>query len=360
MTTTIGALPLPKPNKTYRLAQWATGRIGAVSLKAIVQSRQFELVGVYVHSAEKEGRDAGELCGLPPTGVKATRDIDKLIALKPDCIVSNMEGANADDVCRFLEAGINIVTSRVDYLDPEQMDQNLRRRVEAACQKGGASIHSSGSSPGFSSEALPMVMASMSRRVDCITIDEFADIPASCPDYQTVDQMGFGRPGGNEFDPRFLDHAAHGFRQSINVLAKALNVTLDRIDVFGETAQARKRFLLPGGTPIEQGRVAAQRITVAGMRDGKPFYRFRINWYCTFDIDADWELRENGWRVQIEGDTPMDVHITFPDKPSDPNFKTAMAGLTAHRVLNAAPFVVEAAPGIRTTAELPTITPDLS
>ena len=43
--------------------------------------------------------------------------------------------------------------------------------------------------------------------------------------------------------------------------------------------------------------------------------------------------------------------------PSDPKYSPAMAGLTAYRVVNAAPFVVEAEPGIRTTAELPTIVP---
>jgi hypothetical protein len=43
-----------------------------------------ELVGVYVHSEAKEGRDAGELCGLPPFGITATRNIDTIIAPKPD------------------------------------------------------------------------------------------------------------------------------------------------------------------------------------------------------------------------------------------------------------------------------------
>jgi hypothetical protein len=55
-----------------------------------------ELVGVYVHSAAKDGRDAGELCGVAPVGVKATRDIQKIIALKPDCVVGNQEGVNLE------------------------------------------------------------------------------------------------------------------------------------------------------------------------------------------------------------------------------------------------------------------------
>jgi len=314
-----------------------------------------ELVGVYVHSAAKEGRDAGDLCGLPPTGVKATRLIGEIIALKPDCVVATQQGANVDDVCRFLEAGVNIATSRVDYLEPECMDAEVRRRTEAACLKGGASIHATGASPGFSSEALPLVLASMSRRMDCMTIDEYADIPASCPDIQVTQGMGFGQQSGKEFNPQLLAHIGHGFIQSINVIAKALHLTIDRIDLSGETANANQRFLLPGGTPIEQGTVAAQRIIISAIRDGSTKIRYRINWYCTQNIDNDWDLRGSGWRVLVEGETPLDVSITFPVAPE--RVSSAMAAITAYRVINAVPYVCAAPPGIRTTAELPNIVP---
>lgn len=348
----------PEPGKVYRVVQWATGRIGQSALRELIECPQFELVGVYVHSAAKEGVDAGELCGLPPTGVKATRDIDSLIALRPDCVVATPEGPNADGFCRFLEAGINVVTSRVDYLEPDQMDPALRERIEAACRKGGASLHASGSSPGFSSEVLPLAMTAMSRRVDRLTIDEYADIPASCPDFQVVDGMGFGRREGGAFDPNLLNHIAHGFKQSVSVVAKELGLTLDGFEVFGETANARERFLLPGGTPIEQGTVAAQRITIDGICSGRSRIRFRINWYCTTDIDQDWDLRASGWRLQLEGDTPMDVAIGFP-VPKE-RVSPAMAGITAYRVVNAIPYVCAASPGIKTTTDMPVIVPKLS
>src|SRR5262249_26097505 len=137
----------PDPNRVYRVAQWATGRTGVSSLRELIRSPQFELVGVYVHSEAKDGKDAGELCGLPATGVKATRDINRIIAQKPDCVVAVQEGCNLDDVCRFLAAGINIATSRVDFLEPERMDPEVRRRTEEACKKGRSSIHATGSSP---------------------------------------------------------------------------------------------------------------------------------------------------------------------------------------------------------------------
>ena len=355
MSTHRASLPLPDSNKIYRVVQWATGRIGECSLRELIRSPQMELVGVYVHSEAKEGRDAGELCGLPAVGVTATRDIEKIIALKPDCVVAMQEGCNVEDVCRLLEAGINIATSRVDFLEPDLMDPEVRRRTQAACLKGGASIHATGASPGFSSEALPLVATSMSRRMDCMTIDEFADIPASCPDVQVVDGMGFGRQPGKEFDPHLLAHIAHGFKQSVNLTAKALNLPLEGIEVLGENANAKKRFLLPGGTPIEKGTVAAQRISISGMRNGKPIIRYRLNWYCTTDIDEDWDLRRSGWRLLIEGETPIDINVTFPVTADQ--LSPAMAGITAYRVINAVPYVCAAEPGIRTTADLPNIVP---
>jgi 2,4-diaminopentanoate dehydrogenase len=358
MSTQPRSVQLPDPDKIYRVVQWATGRIGETSLREIIRSPNFELVGVYVHSEAKEGRDAGELCGLAPVGIKATRDIDKIIALKPDCVVANQEGCNLEQVCRFLEAGINIATSRVDFLEPGRMHPEVRRRTEAACLKGRASIYSTGASPGFSSEALPLVVASMSRRMDSMTIDEYADIPASCPDVQVTEGMGFGRQPGKEFNPQLLAHIAHGFEQSVNTIAKGLGLTLDTIEVSGETANACERFLLPGGTPIEKGTVAAQRITISGMIKGNAVIRYRLNWYCVTSVDKDWDLRRSGWRVLVEGETPIDVNVTFPvaaDKVSP-----AMAGITAYRVINAVPYVCAAEPGIRTTIDLPNIAPRMA
>lgn len=356
MATTTRTLHVPDPDKTYRVVQWATGRIGAATLRELIRSPQMELVGVYVHSEDKDGRDAGELIGLPPVGVAATRDIERLIALKPDCVLAVQEGANVDDVCRFLAAGINVATSRVDYLEPDTMDPEIRRRVEEACRKGNSSIYASGASPGFSSEALPLVAVSMARSMECITIDEYADFPASCPDFQVL-AVGFGGKSDSGLDPHLLAHISHGFRQSVNVIAKALGIKLDDFDVIGETAGAREAYVLPGGTQMGKDTVAAMRITVEGIKNGKPIIRYRLNWYANRNIDQDWDLRESGWRLLMEGENPIEMIITFPVSPE--NYSPAMAGNTGFRVLNAIPFVCAAEPGIRTTADLPNIVPNM-
>ena len=55
----------------YRVVQWATGSIGMRSLRAVLEHPKMSLVGLYVHSEAKAGRDAGELCGLEPVGIQA-------------------------------------------------------------------------------------------------------------------------------------------------------------------------------------------------------------------------------------------------------------------------------------------------
>ena len=340
-------------DRRYRVAQWATGKVGSKSLKGVIQHPTLDLAGLYVHSAAKEGRDAGELCGLEPVGISATRKIDDIIAAQPDCVLYMQEGFNLDDICRLLEAGINIVTTRGEFFYPLKMDPQVRERTEAACRKGGASLHATGSSPGFITEALPLVLTSVARRLDCLTIDEFAYIPESCSTEMIFDVMGYGRPAGSEFDPNLLTHMAQCFEQSLSMLADTLSLTLDSVEASGETATATGRTEIADGAFLEQGTVAAQRITVAGMRNGRPLLRFRANWFCATEIEPRWTLGETGWRVTVEGDTPFDIRIEMPR--TSESVAEQMGGYTAHRAVNSVPYVVAARPGIVTVADLPQV-----
>ena len=71
---------------TYRVIQWGTGKVGKFSLGAILDHPDLELTGVWVHSADKVGQDAGELLDGPAVGIAATNDADSLLALGADCV----------------------------------------------------------------------------------------------------------------------------------------------------------------------------------------------------------------------------------------------------------------------------------
>src|SRR5215472_7831604 len=253
--------------RRYRVAQWATGNIGSHALRAIIQHPQMTLAALYVHSESKAGRDAGELCGLSPVGIEATRSLEAIIAARPDCVLYMQQGCNFDDLCRLLEAGINVVTTRDEVQNPACMEPAVRERVESACRRGNSSIHATGSSPGFITEAVPLVLASIQRRLDSLRIFEFADLGSRDSPDMLFNIMGFGhapRPGANEARAAYLRHS---FGPSLQVTANALGLQFDSIEAKGEVALARHDIRIAAGT-VKVGTVSAQRTVIAGMRNG--------------------------------------------------------------------------------------------
>jgi 4-hydroxy-tetrahydrodipicolinate reductase len=340
----------------YRVVQWATGNVGSHSLRAITQHPQMQLVGLYVHSESKAGRDAGELCGIGTTGIKATRNIDDIIALKPDCVVYMQQGCNFDDLCRLLESGINVVTTRDEVQYPASMDPAVRERVETACRRGNSSIHATGSSPGFITEAVPLVLASIQRRLDGLHIYEFADLVARDSPEMLFNVMGFGRapiPGANEGRAAYL---LHSFGPTLRLTANALGLEFDTMESKGEVGLALHDTQIAAGT-VKAGTVAALRTVITGIRRGKVLMSMTPTWYCTTDIDQDWDLRPDGWHIVVDGDAPFEMTLRFTTP--DDRKASVTPGYTAHRAINAIPYVCEAPAGIRTVTDLPQIIADL-
>src|ERR1700745_3080786 len=78
---------------TYRVIQWSTGNVGRYALRGIIGHPELELVGLWVSSDAKAGRDAAELCGLDePTGVHATNDTEALLAMEADAVCYTATG----------------------------------------------------------------------------------------------------------------------------------------------------------------------------------------------------------------------------------------------------------------------------
>lgn len=346
-------------SRPLRVIQWATGNVGTRALRRVVEHPELELVGLWVSSPAKAGLDAARLVErdvgyrgpCPDTGVIATSDVDALVRTEADCVLYMRQGTDMAELCRLLESGKNVVTTRGDFHSPAMMDAEQRSVIEAACAAGGSSIHSTGSSPGFITEGVAYQLLTLQRRLDCLTIDEYADMTSRNSPDLIFNVMGYGVSPG-QFDQRRVDYVKHDFAASLAQVAEASGIEIDEWRAFGELSAASETVEIAAGT-IEAGTVGAQRITIEGVKDGQPRLRFRANWYCTDRIEDDWTLRESGWKVIVEGDTPMEVNVTFPCTPEE--YPSITPGFTAHRAVNAIPAVCAAPPGIRTTADLPQI-----
>ena len=186
----------------YRVVQWSTGNVGRHAIAGIDARPDLELVGVWVSSPAKEGKDAGELAGLGhELGVNATTDAEALLALQPDCIVHTAMADDRltealDDLARFLEHGINVVSSSPVFLQfPEgDMVAPLAEPIRKAAADGGASIFVNGIDPGFANDCLPLVLTSVCERIEEVRCLEILDYSTYDQPMVLFDIMGFGRP----------------------------------------------------------------------------------------------------------------------------------------------------------------------
>lgn len=337
-----------------RVVQWATGNIGSRALREVIRHPDLELVGVVVFDPAKAGVDAGVLCGEPTSGIVASDDRVAGRAIAADCVLYMPRTFDLDDVVALLESGTNIVTTRGELFgESNQISAADRSRIVDACERGNTSIYATGSSPGFITDALPLALLSLQRRVDSIEIDEFANLSRRDSPHLLFEQMGFGRRVSS-FTPKRGEYLLGEFGPSLAQLAEAASLTVDEWSGTSDVAAARRATTLAAGE-LPADSVAAQRTTIVGKRDGADVMRFTANWYCTTEVEPAWDLRPTGWRVRVHGDAPFDVGLEFPVPLDDLGSFTP--AYTANRPVNAIPYVCAAPSGILATTDLPPITP---
>ena len=239
---------------TYRVIQWATGLVGKEAIKGVVAHPELELVGAWVHSEDKVGRDVGELCDLGPIGVRATNNLDEICALAADAVVYAPVLASTRDVIRLLESGKNVVTP-VGWIYPG--DTPGVAALHAACLQGNATLHGTGINPGGITERFPLMLSALCRDVRHVRAEEFSDIRNYPTEIVVRDVMLFGKPPEEAAKSPMVEVLGHGFMQSIDMLADALGFPLDaERRTKHEMAVATEALDTPVGL-VDKGTVAA-------------------------------------------------------------------------------------------------------
>jgi hypothetical protein len=347
-----------------RTVVWSTGGVGSIAIDAIRQRPDLELVGVWVHSADKVGRDAGELAGGEPLGVAATNDADALMALRPDCVVYAASGPERDagavpDYLRLLEAGINVVSTTSTSLvyPPTYYSPDWRDQLEAAAKSGNASFYASGIFPGFGSDQLALLLATQSKKIRCVTVTEVA----LNDHYPVADVMmnglGFGRP--LDFEPMmktpgFIELA---WKAPIYLIAAGLGVEVEEIRGSLDRRTTDRDIEVAFGT-IPAGTCGAVATRAAGVVNGREAIVLEHIIRMARDVAPDWLTSEFDatYRVDIDGDPDIHCAMNLGAAEGHEAGRAAMAA-TAMRVVNAIPFVVEAPAGLLSSLDLPITVP---
>jgi 4-hydroxy-tetrahydrodipicolinate reductase len=342
----------------YRVIQWSTGNVGKLSLRAILNNPELELVGLWVSSDAKAGRDAGELCGMPPVGVKATTDADALLAMQADCVSYNATadlrpGEATDDLCRMLESGKNVVsTSIVPLVYPPAANADIVARLEEACRKGGTSCYTNGIDPGFANDALPILLLSACEKVRSVRIMEIVNYATYNQPTVLFDTMGFAKPMDHTpllLVPGVLTLA---WGSTVHMIAAALGAKLDGIEEKVDRRATDTAFTIPPG-PVPAGTMAALRFEVQGMVKGRPAVIVEHVTRLRDEDCPEWPQPTGSgcYRILIEGSPSMTCELTLEGEDGDHNTGGLVA--TAARMLNAIPAVCAAKPGLLSPLDLP-------
>lgn len=341
----------------YRVVQWATGSIGKISIRHVVENPIYELAGVYVTSDEKAGKDAGELAEISPIGIAATRSIDEVLALGADCVNYAPLYADVDDMCRILRSGANLVTP-VGFIYPKALDPEVVAKLEKACAEGGTTMHGAGIHPGFSGDLLPMIFARLSNRIDQIVVQEVANLAPHPSHAMNFDGLGFGRdPDDARANPSPLIHTMESiFKESMLLVADGLGIEVERTTTQFDVAVAKRDLDVRSGR-IPKGTVGGMRHEWITWSAGRPVIVFRSFWKMDDDLDPDWGYGTIKYSLRFEGDPALNV--TFEPGANHPTGDEGYWGRvwTAMNSVNAIPAVVAAEPGIKTHLDLPLVRP---
>jgi hypothetical protein len=350
---------------TLRVVQWATGGVGKAAIEGVLKHPELELVGAWVHSEDKHGKDVGDFFGQQPIGVRATTSAAEILALDADAVIYAPIVPHADDVAALLRSGKNVVTPVGWFYPPAEDAASL----EAACRDGGVTLHGTGINPGGITELHPLMFSALSSAVTFVRGEEFSDIRTyNAPDVVRW-IMCFGATPEEAMKSPMLKLLSGGFIQSVRMCLDVLG--------FASTAEIRTRqdvavATAPIESPIgriEPGLVAAQRFQWDAVVGEQAVVRIAVNWLMGEEhLDPAWTFSPQGERFEVEVKGDPDCFVTIKGwQPA-----SVEAGLarnpgvvaTAMHCVNSIPYVCAAPPGIRTYLDLPLIAgrahPDLA
>jgi hypothetical protein len=336
-----------------RVVHCGTGNVGASALRAILDRADLELVGHYVSTAEKAGKDSGELVGVAPAGVRATNDWNEVLGLAADCLtyfgdsIGREEEAIADLV-PFLERGTNVVTySAFALAHPPTAPAELRDPIEAACTAGNSTCLFAGIDPGWATTDLAIAALAAANRVDCIRVCELGWFGDYSAEFVMREYFGFGKEPG--FQPLLV---TGGFIEkmwspTLHHLAEVLDVEIEGFNIVYETDSLDEDVETGFGT-LAAGTASVVHFELQALHGGRPFAILEHVDCVARGVGNQWKQPHGpvdlAYRIEIEGDPEFSVELAMGPK------SRAVAFMP---VVNAIPAVCEAPSGLLGPLDVP-------
>ena len=322
-----------------RVMHVGLGPIGAAVVRQVAARKGFQIVGAVDIDPAKAGRDLGDVVGVGrPLKVTVTTDLGRTMkAVKPDvavlCTSSSLKRVlpQFEDV---LKHKVPIVTTTEELSYPARYNRRLAKRLDEAARKAKVAVLGTGVNPGFTLDALPIMLTGVCERVDRIEVHRVQDASVRRLPFQQ--KIGSGLTTSQfqkKVDEGTVRHV--GLTESIQMIGDAMGWKLDRItdDIEPKIADGRvqSEYLT-----VDPGCVCGIIQNGVGYANGEPRITLHMEAYLGAPESYDSVLIEGSPRLhsKIAGGIHGDV-------------------ATASITVNSIPKVVTAGPGLRTMRDMP-------
>jgi 4-hydroxy-tetrahydrodipicolinate reductase len=313
------------------------GFIGQEIARVALQSEEVEVIGAVDKSPSLAGRTLTDVLQQPAGTFKIQPTLAQAVGRRKGVVLLHATGSRlpqvTEQVLEALSHGMSVVSTCEELAFPYFNHFDLAERIDRAAQRAGTSVVGTGVNPGFVMDRLVATVGQVCgpiRRVKVVrTVDAITRRPALQRKvgaglteeafFSLVDQEGLGHVG-------LLESAA----------LCALGLGLDCDDFEEELVPVFAEEDLAGAFPVKKGMVAGLHQVAVGLADGQE--RVRLELTIALGVEDPGDV------VEIDADPPLRLTI-----------HGGVAGdrATANLVVNAAPRLTAAQPGLLTVLELP-------
>ncbi len=314
------------------------GFIGQEIVRAALQSEEVELIGAVDKSQSLAGAKLSEVIGMPAGSFKISSTIGQAVGRRQGVVLLHATGSKlpqvTDQVLEALSHGMHVVSTCEELSFPWFNYADLAQKIDRAAQRAGTTVLGTGVNPGFVMDRLVATLGQVCGEVRHVKVTRVVDARTRREALQR--KVGAGLTEDEFFTLVDKDAVGHvGLVESAALCALGLGLDCDDFEeeltpVFAE------EDIRGGAFVVKKGRVAGMHQVAVGLAEGQERVRLEL----TLAVGAD----DPGDVIEIDADPPVRVTIS-----------SGIAGdrATANLVVNAAPRVSAAQPGLLTVLELP-------
>jgi len=314
------------------------GFIGQEIARVALESEELELVGAVDKSPSLAGRTLTDVLALPAGSFKVQPTLGQAVGRRRGVVLLHATGSRlprvSAEVLEALSYGMSVVSTCEELAFPYLGHPELAERIDEAAVRAGCVVLGTGVNPGFVMDRLAAVMGQACGTVRRAKVTRIVDVATRRAALQR--KVGAGLTEEEFFTLVEQDGLGHvGLMESAALCALGLGMDCDDFEeelvpVFADEE------LRSGAFVVKKGRVAGLHQVVVGLNDGQERLRLEL----TLAVGAE----SPGDVIEIDADPPVRLSISG-----------GVAGdrATANLVVNAAPRVTQAEPGLLTVLELP-------